>query len=138
MGKSTLDDIFWLIAHNTMADLEFEDCVIYLVADNNTHLNQKAAYGPKNPAGKLVKDPIVISMWEGIVGSVAYNKRTEIVADTRQDKRYIMDDDSRLSEIAIPILYENRCIGVIDSEHSPLNFYTSDQSNSRPDEIGCP
>jgi len=33
-----------------------------------------------------------------------------------------------LSEIAVPTLYENRCIGVIDSEHSQLNFYTSDHA----------
>ncbi|HIG61766.1 MAG TPA: hypothetical protein EYQ22_12850 [Gammaproteobacteria bacterium] len=35
LGESTLDDIFWLIAHIIMADLEFEDCVIYLVAEND-------------------------------------------------------------------------------------------------------
>jgi len=66
-----------------MADLELEDCVIYLVAENDTHLDQKTADGPKNPAGKLVNDPIVISMGEGIVGSIAYNKRADIVTDTR-------------------------------------------------------
>jgi hypothetical protein len=53
-----------------MADLELEDCVIYPVAENDTHLDQKTADGPKNPAGKLVNDPIVISMGEGIVGSI--------------------------------------------------------------------
>ncbi|MEC7368491.1 MAG: hypothetical protein VX709_04325 [Pseudomonadota bacterium] len=41
LGKSTLDDIFWLIAHNTKADLEFEDCVIYLVAENDTTYTRK-------------------------------------------------------------------------------------------------
>ena len=126
LGKSTLDDIFWLIAHNTMEDLGFEDCVIYLMAESGTHLNQKAAYGPKNPAGKLVKDPIIIPIGEGIVGSVAASKNLEIIPDTRLDDRYIIDDSYRLSELAIPIVYEDRCIGVIDSEHSQVNFYTSD------------
>jgi len=128
LGKSTLDDIFWLIAHNTMEDLGFEDCVIYLVSEDGTHLNQKAAYGPKNPAGKLVKDPIVIPMGEGIVGSVASNATLEIVPDTRLDDRYIIDDSYRLSELAIPIVYEGRSIGVIDSEHSKVNFYTSEHT----------
>lgn len=126
LGKSSLDDIFWLIAHNTMEDLGFEDCVIYLLAESGTHLNQKAAYGPKNPAGKLVKDPIVIRIGEGIVGSVASSKNLEIIADTRLDDRYIIDDSYRLSELAIPIVYEDHCIGVIDSEHSQVNFYTRD------------
>jgi signal transduction histidine kinase len=126
LSKSTLDDIFWLIAHNTMEDLGFEDCVIYLVAESGTHLNQKAAYGPKNPAGKLVIDPIIIPIGEGIVGSVASSKKLEIIPDTRLDDRYIIDDSYRLSELTIPIVYENRCIGVIDSEHSQVDFYTSD------------
>jgi len=65
---------------------------------------------------------MLISMGEGIVGSVAYNKRTEIVAEPRQDKHYIVEDDSRLSEIAISILYENRCIGVIDARTQPTGF----------------
>ena len=65
---------------------------------------------------------MLISMGEGIVGSVAYNKRTEIVAEPRQDKRYIIDVDSRVSEIAISILHENRCIGVIDARTQPTGF----------------
>ena len=35
-----------------------------------------------------------------------------------------MDDDIRLSEMAVPIMLDGECIGVIDSEHSKLAFYT--------------
>ena len=33
------------------------------------------------------------------------------------DGRYIVDDEPRLSELAVPIVLENRVLGVIDSEH---------------------
>ena len=32
----------------------------------------------------------------------------------------------RLSELAVPIMFEGECIGVIDSEHPEVGFYTAD------------
>ena len=123
LSRSTLDEIFWLIAHQVMQALGFEDCVIYLV-EGDGKLHQKAAYGPKNPSGKLIKDPIIIEMGNGIVGSAAALQVAQRVSDVRRDSRYIIDDELRGSELAVPIVYEGRTIGVIDSEHSEAGFYT--------------
>ena len=123
LSRSTLDEIFWLIAHQVMQALGFEDCVIYLVEDDGK-LHQKAAYGPKNPSGKLIKDPIIIEMGKGIVGSAAALQIAQRVSDVRQDGRYIIDDKLRGSELAVPIVYEGRTIGVIDSEHSENDFFS--------------
>src|SRR5690606_31508725 len=40
------------------------------------------------------------------------------------DKRYIVDDAMRLSEITVPILYNGKVLGIIDSEHSQKGFFT--------------
>jgi light-regulated signal transduction histidine kinase (bacteriophytochrome) len=40
------------------------------------------------------------------------------------DKRYIVDDQARLSEIAVPVIYKGKVIAVIDSEHPQENYYT--------------
>ena len=121
---STLDEILWLIADQIIEDLGFEDCVIYLTDTSRQMLVQKAAYGPKNPQGRLIKDPIEIPIGQGIVGSVAKLRKIERISDTRLDSRYILDDEFRLSELAVPINLGEVCIGVIDSEHSAPNFYT--------------
>jgi signal transduction histidine kinase len=63
----------------------------------------------------------------GIVGSVAATMEAEIVSDTSQDPRYVVDDEFRYSEITVPIVYEGRLLGVIDSEHPDKNFYTREQ-----------
>jgi diguanylate cyclase (GGDEF)-like protein/PAS domain S-box-containing protein len=42
----------------------------------------------------------------------------------RLDPRYILDDEPRRSELAVPIVHDDRVIGVIDSEHSQSGFYT--------------
>ena len=69
---------------------------------------------------------MVIPIGKGVVGSVAQNGRAEIIADTRKDPRYIIDDEIRLSEITVPIVFENEVIGVIDSEHEECNFFTEE------------
>ena len=121
---SSLDQILWLIADQIIEELGFEDCVIYLVDESRKLLVQKAAYGPKCAQGHAIKDPIEIPIGEGIVGSVAARRVTERISDTRQDGRYILDDEFRLSELAVPIILGDVCIGVIDSEHPEADFYT--------------
>ncbi|MGB3587666.1 MAG: ATP-binding protein, partial [Tunicatimonas sp.] len=71
-----------------------------------------------------IHEPIEIPVGQGIVGSVAQRGEVEVVNDTSDDERYIVDDDSRLSELAVPIKHQGKVIGVIDSEHSEKNFYS--------------
>jgi len=126
LEHSTLDDILWSIANSAISRLGFVDCVIYLVTPDGRNLQQRAAYGPKNPVGKVIKDPILIPVGEGIVGAAFSQRRSQIVSDTSIDSRYILDDENRLSELAVPIIYGDTCIGVIDSEHPDRDFYTED------------
>lgn len=124
LQKSSLDDIFWLIADRAIAGIGFDDCVIYLIDRTTGELVQAAAYGPKSPEGRVIVDPITIPFGEGIVGSVAANLKPERIRDTRTDARYILDDEFRLAELAVPIVLHGECIGVIDSENSKVDFYT--------------
>ena len=126
LQESKLDDILWRVARSAIANLGFEDCVIYLLDDTRQVLHQKAAHGPKNPVGEEIFNPIVIKVGEGIVGSVVVSGKAEIVPDTTKDARYIVDDTARRSELAVPIFHDGRVIGVIDSEHSDPDFYTEE------------
>ena len=128
---NSVDDMLWDVAKNCISKLNFEDCVIYLKDDKRNVLIQKAAWGPKTtnenlPAGQAgkINHPIEIPFGKGIVGIVANTGKAEIIPDTTTDERYIIDDVKRLSEISVPIINDGEVIGVIDSEHSQLNFYT--------------
>jgi diguanylate cyclase (GGDEF)-like protein/PAS domain S-box-containing protein len=124
LPPTAMEDILWVVARTAISRLGFDDCVIYLLDDERSTLVQKAAYGPKNPTAKVILDPIEIPVGEGIVGSVAASGRSVLVGDTRQDSRYILDDEMRLSELAVPIVHEGSVIGVIDSEHPDADFYS--------------
>jgi LytS/YehU family sensor histidine kinase len=55
---------------------------------------------------------------------VAITGKAVIIRDTSKDSRYIMDDEKRMSEIAVPIIHEGKVIGIIDSENRKKNFFT--------------
>lgn len=123
--QQAVDDILWDVAKNCIGRLHFEDCVIYLKDEETNMLVQKAAWGPKTTLENKIINPIEIPIGKGIVGSVAQTGISEIINDTSNDGRYIVDDVRRLSEITVPIVFNNRVLGVIDSESSQRNFYTS-------------
>jgi len=122
--QKNMDDILWDIAKNCISHLGFEDCVIYLKDEERNVLIQKAAWGPKTVETNTILNPIEIPVGKGIVGTVALTRKAEIINNTSLDDRYIVDDERRLSEIAVPIINNGQAIGVIDSENSAKDFYT--------------
>jgi sigma-B regulation protein RsbU (phosphoserine phosphatase) len=64
---------------------------------------------------------------QGIVGRAARERRTVIVGDVERDPDYFLSDASmdrgQRSEIAVPLLYEDRVIGVIALESSRVNAF---------------
>ena len=126
LEQDTEDDILWDLAKNCISQLGFADCVIYLVDRDRGLLVQKAALGPKSPEGRVIVNPIIIPLGQGIVGSVAATGKPELIGDTSLDPRYIVDDQRRFSEITVPIVANNEVLGVIDSEHAQKNFFTAE------------
>ena len=123
---TSVDDICWNITKTAIGDLGFVDCVVYLINDEGDALIQRAAHGDKNPSEREILDPIEIPVGSGIVGAVAETGELQLVNDTRSDPRYILDDDFRCSELAVPILHQGRVVGVLDSEHPQANFYSEE------------
>lgn len=124
-NKNTEETILWDLAKNCISKLGFIDCVIYLIDNQKRVLTQMAAYGPKNPKDYEIYKPVTISLGEGITGSVAQTGIAEIINDTSSDPRYIIDDEIRYSEICVPIIVDDKVIGVIDCEYPEKDFFTS-------------
>ena len=123
-GKNSVDEILWDVTKNCVSRLGLTDCVIYLLDEDRQRLIQKAAYGPKNPKDFEILQPLEIPLGKGIVGHVAKTGKAIMVNDTSKDSRYLSDSEPGLSEIAVPIVYNKKVMGVIDSEHPEKNFYT--------------
>ena len=116
------EEICWDIVENIISQLDFEDCVIYKLEDKS--LVQVAAMGNKTKRRRVLKDAMKIPLGQGIVGTVAKTGKPLLIDDTSLDERYIVDDETRLSEVAVPIKLGRKIWGVIDSENDQKGFFT--------------
>jgi len=116
-STTRLDDLLFEIVRAASEVLEFDDCVLYLWDDGAQRLVQRAAWGPKLDAEKrAVRDPMSVKLGQGIVGAVAASRLVELIDDVSIDRRYIEDGVAAGSELAVPILHQDRLVGVIDAE----------------------
>lgn len=76
--------------------------------------------------GQRIQERSVVAPHEGIVGAAATLRRPIVVPDVSFDPRYISLNAETRSELAIPLLYKNRVIGVLDIESPQLNYFTPD------------
>ncbi|MBE7173927.1 MAG: histidine kinase [Williamsia sp.] len=123
-NKKTEDEVLWDVAGNLIGRMNYEDCIIYCWNKTKTKMVQKAAYGPKGKPEVISAYVFEVEPGQGIVGHVIQTRKPLLVSDTRNDSRYRVDDDFRLSEVAVPIIHNNELIGVIDSENSQANYYS--------------
>ena len=120
-----LAEALWPIIDNTVSELNYQDCVVYLFDHKKRQLHQRAAHGPKRLEPNQIFEPLVIPVGKGVVGNVAKSRKPFIVPDTRCCSEYITDVEKGMSEIAVPIICNDQVIGVIDSESEHIDYYCS-------------
>ncbi len=126
LGKNSLTEIAWQITKSTAPEIGLEDCVIYILDEDTGYLHQVAAHGKKNPEGFEIYNSIVLRLGQGIVGTAAEKGEVILVNDTSKHPGYLVDDEIRLSELAVPIIENGKVIGVIDTEHPEKEYYTQE------------
>jgi phosphoserine phosphatase RsbU/P len=67
-----------------------------------------------------------IPLGRGIVGYAAQQKQAVLVPDTSKDSRYIRLNPETKSELAVPLVYKDKVIGVLDLEHTRRGFFSDD------------
>jgi phosphoserine phosphatase RsbU/P len=73
--------------------------------------------------GEHVEVPRV-PLGEGVVGYAALHREPVLVPDVSQDPRYIRLVPDVRSELAVPLLVKDRCIGVLDLESPQLDAFS--------------
>ena len=67
-----------------------------------------------------------IPLGRGLVGYAAEHKQAVLAPDVSKDKRYIEANPETRSELAIPLIYKDKVIGVLDIEHTRRNYFNED------------
>lgn len=71
-----------------------------------------------------------VPIGKGIVGTAAEQRRAVLVGDVKKDPRYIETNPETRSELAVPLIYNDKVIGVLDLEHTRRNFFTEDHQRT--------
>ena len=67
-----------------------------------------------------------VPLGRGLVGYAAEHKEAVLVPDVSKDPRYIQLNPETRSELAVPLIYKDNVIGVLDLEHTRRGFFTDD------------
>lgn len=73
-------------------------------------------------------DKTTVPFSQGIVGAAGQSRQTVIVPDVRKDARYILTNSDTVSEMAVPLIYRDRVIGVVDLESPRLGYFTEEHT----------
>lgn len=67
-----------------------------------------------------------LALGEGLIGSAALENHPIRVGDVSRDERYISVHGETISEMAIPLAYKGKVIGVLDLESREKDHFTTD------------
>ncbi len=67
-----------------------------------------------------------IPLGRGVVGYAAQAKEAVLVPDVAKSPRYIAVNPETRSELAVPLIYQEKVIGVLDLEHMRRGYFTED------------
>ncbi len=114
-----LDALLTRLAQLTKRLIEYRTFGILLLNPATNELEMKLAlkYEEKTTRGS-------VPMGEGLVGYAAQHKQIVLAPDVDADPRYVKVLDDVRSELVIPLLVKDRCIGVIDLESPELDAFT--------------
>jgi sigma-B regulation protein RsbU (phosphoserine phosphatase) len=114
-----LDELLTRITNLTRRVIDYRTFGILLLNEDTNELEMKVAvrYGDK------VQMPRV-QLGVGLVGYAALHKEAVVVPDVSTDSRYIKLVDDAKSELVIPLLLKDRCIGVFDLESPELDAFS--------------
>ncbi len=113
------DELLTRIANLTRRVIDYRTFGILLVNEETNELEMKVAvrYGDKVTVPR-------VKLGSGLVGYAALHKEAVLVPDVSLDPRYIKVVDDARSELVIPLMLKDRCIGVFDLESPELDAFT--------------
>lgn len=67
-----------------------------------------------------------VPLQRGLIGAAVSTRQTITVGDVRSDPRYIEVHPETRSEMAVPLIYKGKVLGVLDLEHTRSHFFSED------------
>jgi phosphoserine phosphatase RsbU/P len=120
-----LDEVLAKAAALIKRHVDYELFGVLMVDNDGVTLTHRFALG--YPPG--LAENLKILIGQGITGTAAKTGHPVRVSDVTQDPRYINAIDSVRSELAVPLMFRGKCVGVLDIQSRHLDYFTKDQQN---------
>jgi len=118
-GILDLDELLTRVAHLVKRVIAYRTFGIALVNDTTGMVEFKVAisYGEASAS-------TAVRIGEGLLGYAVAHKEVVLVPDVAEDPRYINAVPDAKSELVVPLLVKDRCIGAFDLESPELNAFS--------------
>jgi phosphoserine phosphatase RsbU/P len=118
-----LDEVLARTAALIKRHIDYEIFGVLMFGGDGSYLKFQFAIGYPRELAENLRIPV----GQGITGTAAATGHSVRVADTLTDPRYINAIDSVRSELAVPLMLRNRCVGVLDIQSRHPDYFTREQ-----------
>src|SRR6202051_4649955 len=105
--------------------IDYEIFGVLLVEPGDRTLKHRFSIGHPPDLAENLRIPL----GQGITGTAAATGHSVRVSDVTKDSRYINAIDSVRSEMAVPLILQGKCIGVLDIQSRHVDYFTPEQQS---------
>ncbi|PYT18085.1 MAG: serine/threonine protein phosphatase [Acidobacteria bacterium] len=120
-----LDELLGKIAATIRALINYDAFSIFLVDSERKVLRHRFSVRYDQ---RINLDSIPLG--KGITGAAAESRETVRVLNTLEDPRYIASHAEVRSEMAVPLIVQDRVVGVLDVESERIGYFTEDHQRT--------
>jgi sigma-B regulation protein RsbU (phosphoserine phosphatase) len=120
-----LDEVLVRSAALIKRHIDYEIFGVLMIEGDGSYLQHRFSIGYPRELAENLRIPL----GQGITGTAAASGHSVRVSDTTKDPRYINAIDSVRSELAVPLMLQKKCVGVLDIQSQHLDYFTRDQQN---------
>src|SRR5437764_2395706 len=120
-----LDEVLARTAALIKRHIDYEIFGVLMIEGDGAYLRHRFSIGYARELAENLRIPL----GHGITGTAAASGHSVRVSDVSKDPRYINAIDSVRSELAVPLMIQGKCIGVLDIQSNQLDYFTPDQQS---------
>jgi len=120
-----LDEVLAKTAALIKRHIDYEIFGVLMIEGDGAYLIHRFSIGYPKELAENLRIPI----GRGITGTAWATGHSVRVSDVSKDQRYINAIDSVRSELAVPLMLQGKCVGVLDIQSRHLDYFTPEQQS---------
>lgn len=120
-----LDEVLARTAALIKRQIDYEIFGVLMFDGDGSYLRHRFSIGYPRELAESLRIPL----GQGITGIAAASGHPVRVSDTTLDSRYINAIESVRSELAVPLMLQGKCVGVLDIQSRHVGYFTRDQQS---------